>query len=508
MRTTRALVVPLLGLALAVSACGTTVPLTQTVAGGQQVGDLGQLPTGPGTSTSQPTLTGSSGAVLPGGAAGAPTTAADGGTTTYGTTGDGTTGATGLPAPGVSGRGVTPTTITIGLVVPDGIAGVASAFGVSGAANGVDPDAAVNVLVKDINAHGGVAGRKLVTYTHHYDAAAYISNQAQTVAEICADFRDDHRVFAVMFDLIDPQVRDCLAKMGSPLLVAGVLSILPAAASREHAGHMMFAASTLTAERLAELLIDSLWERTFFEKWDTAQGKPGGIAPVKIGFIHPDSADTKVLYASYARELAKHGLKVADTVTYSPNVQAGLAATQGAVLKFSSEGITHVFGASTFFLQDAENQGYRPRYAFQPGLGQLGAENAPKSQLNGAMTVGWAPTNDVNPEKAPPPSASAKRCQALMRSVGITSTARGDLKTMYSLCDVFYSFQAALPAGQAPTPTGLGHGFDALGTRFQPSLTFATRFGPDRHWGVDVVRDMAYDNGCSCLVYTSRTNRR
>jgi ABC-type branched-subunit amino acid transport system substrate-binding protein len=498
--------------ALAVSACGTTVPLTQTVAGGQVAPDgsgLGQVPGGTSGALSQLPGGSSTGAALPGGGAtAAPSGTTGAGTTGYGTTGVGATGTTGLPATGASGRGVTPTTITIGLVIPDGIAGVASAFGVSGAANGVDPDAAINALVKDINAHGGVAGRKLVTYTHHYDAAAYISNQAQTVAEICADFRDDHRVFAVMFDLIDPQVRDCLAKMGSPLLVAGVLSILPTAAYREHGGHMMFAANTLTSERLAELLVASLWERGFFGKWDTANGQAGGIAPVKIGFIHPDSADTKVLYASYARELAKHGLKVSDTVTYSPNVQAGLAATQGAVLKFSSEGITHVFGASTFFLQDAENQGYRPRYAFQPGLGQLGAENAPKRQLNGAMTVGWAPTNDVNPEKAPPPSASAKRCQALMRSVGVTSTARGDLKTMFSLCDVFYSFQAALPSGQAPTPVGLGRGFDALGTRFSPALTFAARFGPGRHAGVDVVRDMAFDNGCSCLVYTSTTNRR
>ena len=494
-------------LALVLAGCGTTVPLTSTVAGaqqGQQTNALGQ-PIGGTGGTQAPGASTSGGALgsVPGG-----TTGAGGSTGAYGTTGYGTTGTTGLPAPGVTGRGVTPTTITIGLVLPTGTDAVANGLGISGAANGVDPNAAIKALVTEINSHGGVAGRKLATYTHTYDAASYLSNSAQVVAEICADFRDDHKVFAVMFDLIDPQVRDCLAKMGSPLLVAGVGAILPSAAYAAYGGTMLFSINEITSERLAELFISSLWDRGFFGKWNTATGQPGGVAPTKIGFIYPDAPDTVVLYKAYTRELAKHGLKVADTATYSANVQAGLAATQSAVLKFASEGITHVFGASTFFLQDAENQGYRPRYAYNPGLGELGVENSPKAQLNGLMTVGWAPTNDVNPENGPPQTPVEKHCQDLMRKVGVTSTARTDLKTIYALCDVFFSFAAALPAGASPTPAGLRQGFEALGTRFQPALTFAARFGVGRHAAVDEVRDMAYVNSCNCLKYMSSRDRR
>ena len=171
------------------------------------------------------------------------------------------------------------------------------------------------------------------------------------------------------------------------------------------------------------------------------------------------------------------------------------------------QGITHVFGASAFFLRDAESQHYRPRYAYLPALGAFGAANSPPEQMNGAMTVGWAPTIDVNQEQDPGDTAGAAHCRAVMRAAGLTATNRQDQKLMYAVCDALYSFRAALTASQAPSVPGLRRGYEALGGSFKGAQTFASLLAPNHHYGVDSVRDVAYDTACTCLKYTSKTNR-
>jgi hypothetical protein len=339
--------------------------------------------------------------------------------------------------------------------------------------------------------------------------AGYVPNRAHTIAAVCADFRDDHKVFVAMISISAPDLRKCMADMGTPLVVydATVGSIVPAAAFREHQGSYLYVPNGIASERLAELFVKSLMARSFTEKWDTTNGSPGGIAPTKLGLIHADTPDENTKYAAYAKELAKHGWRFSDTVTYSGDVSTALAATQSAVLKFSSEGITHVFGASAFFLRDADSQHYRPRYAYLPALGAFGAANSPSTQMAGAMTVGWAPTVDVNTEQDPGDTAGAPHCRAVMRAAGLTASNRQDQKLMYAVCDSVYSFRAALTAGQVPSVLGLRRGYEALGSSFRGAQTFASLLAPNHHFGVDAVRDVAYDTACSCLKYTSRASR-
>jgi hypothetical protein len=491
-----------LGLALSVAACGTTVPLTQQARSGDATTLDPGAPVGPGRATT--------GVVAPSyqpHAPGAPTsvggaTGSSGGGTA-GTSGGGNVG--GTTGSFARARGVTATTITIGAAIPTGTGSVAATFGISGA-GAVDEAEMWDAVVADVNRSGGLLGRKLVLYNHSIDLASYVANPAQTYAEVCADFRDDHKVFAAFVYVADPSLRDCLARMGSPLVLYGAFSSVPAAAYGEHGGSYLYGPSSITQERQAQLFIESLMARSFTQKWDIANGGPG-IAPVKLGLIHADTPDANNLYAAYGRELAKHGWRFSDTVTYSGDASTALASTQSTVLKFRAEGITHVFGASAFFLQYAESQGYRPRYAYLPGLGALGAANSPARQLKGALTVGWAPTQDVNAAQDPGDTPGAARCRAVMKTAGLPLGNRQDLKLMYAVCDAVYSFQAALTTGRQPSVPGLRGGYEGLGRRFGPAITFAASFGPGHHHGVDFVRDMAYDSGCSCLKYTSRTNR-
>jgi ABC-type branched-subunit amino acid transport system substrate-binding protein len=498
----RLLLVPALAVAFALTACGSTVQQGSVAAG--SVGSDGLSGVAGGTTggseagLSPVTATGP-GATADGAAPGALSSGSQAG----GSTAAGAVGTTeGDPVGGDKpGRGVTATTVTIGVPVATDQNAFANSMGISYSSS-VTVQSAVKAAVDRVNRSGGILGRKLQVYYHGFSVASYVSNPAQTFNEICTDFREDHPVFAVLFTIPALELRECLAKMGTPLIGGAGQAIFPESSWTAHGANYFYAPHAITVERLAKLFIASLMKRDFHQKWDTTVGGPGGVAPVKLGVIHPNTQDANALYAAYAKELAKHGLKFAVEVTYEANLQAGLAATQGAVLRFKAEGITHVYGASAFFLQDAENQAYRPRYAYLPGLGYLGAQNSPPAQLKGALTVGWIPTVDVDAGQDPGDTPGASSCRALMRSAGVSGAARADQLTMYSICDLVSVLRDAVTAGGAPTVAALRRGYESIGSRFPTALTFGAVMAPGRHYGADSVRDMAYDSACSCLKYT------
>lgn len=499
--------VALAGLALGVTACGSTVQ--QSSSAGPQTGTadqsgLGAMPGGAGA----PSLGGSSSGLTVSGAVGS---SVAGGSSSTNSSQASTTVVSGGSDRGGRGsvpgaRGVTASTITVGIPIPSDTNAVANTFGINGAGS-VAPQDMVSAITNDINRTGGILGRKLVSYVHPYSLASYIANPSQGDGQICTDFRDDHKVFSVLFNLVDDYLRQCMAAMGAPLvLLNGNAAYLPAADYRAYGGDFLYGPTAITAERLAALFVKSLVARGFVQPWNILAGG-AGASPPRLGVIHVDTPEQNAYYGDIAKELAKYGYRFAASFTYARDVNAAFAGTQSAVLKFKSEGITHVFGASAFFLQDAKSQQYYPRYAYLPGLGQVGAQNVPADEMNGAMSVGWAPTIDVAADQDPGDTPGAKHCRDVMVRAGLSVASRSDLETMYAVCDALYSFRAALTAGGAPTVRGLRAGYEALGTRFPPALSFSVRLGADRHYGIDSVRDIAWNPTCSCLTYTSRTNR-
>jgi ABC-type branched-subunit amino acid transport system substrate-binding protein len=393
------------------------------------------------------------------------------------------------------------------LAVAGGTDALAGSLGISGGGT-LAVDKVVAAMVAEVNRTGGILGRQLALYVHSYDAAKALSNPSQVLAEVCADFRDDHEVFAVLSSVLDPALRQCLAEMGSPLLAlgGGVSTIISAAAYQENGGSYLYGIDTISIERLSELFIQSLLARRFTEPWNTASGAPGG-APVKLGVIHVDAPDTTALYAAYGRELEKAGLRFEEKVTYPQNIDDAIASSLSAVLRFRSAGITHVFGASAFFLRVAESQGYRPRYAYLPALGAIGVANSPAPQMRGAMSVGWVPVTDVGGAQDPGDNPGATACRTTMQAAGLSLAARADVAVMYAACDAVGAFRAALTAGGSADVASLRRGYESLGSSFPTALAFGASLGPNRHNGVDSVRDLAFDAGCACLEYTSGSNR-
>lgn len=512
---------------LALTACGSTVQQSDTSLQGQgglaapgqdpgaALGTPGSLDAPAGGTGGLPTdTTGGTGGTsgnggLPAGGTGG--TGGNGGATTpsdpnsTGGNGGGNGGGSGGGG-GAPGRGVTADSISIGIPVETGTQAAADAFGVSGAST-ASQEAIYKAVLSDVNKSGGVLGRKLTPAFHPFDVGAAVANPNQTVAEICADYATDRPVLAVVFGIANAGLRECTAKMGSPLLLTNsTASVVGQAEYAKNGGNFLYGVNSITAERQADLFVDSLLDRKFDATWNTATGGPGAL-PVKMAVIHVDTPEQNALYAAYEKALKARGYSFAEKVTYPQNATSALASTQSAVLRFRGAGITHVFGASVFYLLAAEAQGYRPRYAYIPGLGQLGVSNAPARQMNGAMTVGWAPTTDVGAAKDPGANPGAARCMAAMKAGGLSTGKRGDLPAMYNACDVVYSMVAALKAGGSPNVAGLRAGFESMGSSFKPALTFRTSLSPSSHSGINSVRDMAYDSGCKCLVYTSNKDR-
>jgi hypothetical protein len=200
--------------------------------------------------------------------------------------------------------------------------------------------------------------------------------------------------------------------------------------------------------------------------------------------------------------LVAHRVNVADEVAVTrPPAASGAADTAGqlssAILRFRSEGITHVLfvptgGAVPFiFMSEAEGQSFHPRYAMNSlDIPYFVADQAPSSQLHGALAIGWSPASDMHHEQEPPPTASRDLCYSITKT---NDAAR--------YCDGLFFLKTALDRATTLDAAGLQAAVEGMGTAFDPVFSLADHFGPNRHDGASAIRVDAYDDACSCFKY-------
>ena len=492
--------------------CGTTVPQGGAVAGPgaalSQGGDgLGPV-AGSGSDPLAPSY-GDSGAPLGGGVAAGPGGAGAAPRPGAGAP-DAPTGPAVAPAPGspgvaaaADGRGFTKSTVKIGFSTAEDASAFASSFGLEGLETG-DIRAMIEATVADVNRRGGLGGRRVVPVIHNFNTAELLNNPAAAMQAACAAWTEDDRVFAVVNPpLVDGNLLQCLKKAATPLVYAGM--DFPRSYSSTYAEFPdFFNVNAMLGERYDAIAVKRLAARKFFEKWDTINGGPGTV-PTKIGLIVTEGTAGQALIASLRRELAKHGQRLDVVVTCPPSLSDGLSCRQAAGLRFKSDNVSHVFGASVPFMQQAEQQRYRPRYFldYQPNTY---AQNVPAAQLEGAMGESYMPMLDVPQGEDPgPPSKASGYCLDVMRKAGQEPSSRSVTWYMQIACDGMFFVKSAIDAYGSVTDVSLRPGFESLGTRVPAAMTWATRIGPGDHAGVYGLRDVAFESGCSCFGYTSTT---
>jgi hypothetical protein len=499
-----------LPLVLALSACGTTVPrgaatgspdavdpssYLQSPASGPATGPLALVPQSGGTTSVAPE---------------APPTAAAG---------------AGVPldpaAPPVAGYGpgVTDKALYVGIMVKVNAEQANAAAGAAGVSTG-DEELGFRILIDEVNAHGGIAGRRVVPVFHKVDASTTQTND-EIVRAMCADWTEDHHVFATLYGG-DPALLACLDKAQS---VVAYDNLGTSAASIFQKYRYYAEVSLFNVNRLARAEVQGLAGQGWFAPWNAAVGAPGGPG-TKVGVLTYDDPSFKsAVTHDLLPALAKQGHASVSTVyvrvPQSTAELSGLSADiANAILKLRQAGAEHVvlFDASgtltLLFLNAAQAQQYFPRYGINSQNAVqllMNGGNIQKQQLVGSQGIGWFPVMDVADQYAsdsgPDSNAARRRCLDLYRRHQVTFADANAKAVALLTCNSMFFLKAAVERGTSTTPGVISRdtflaGVNALGTSFESAMTFSTRFGPTKHDGASAYRPLAYDGSCGCVHYT------
>ena len=288
---------------------GTTTDGLTTTGGGTS---------GTGTTTGSTTSGGTSGGAATGGSVTSPGAGSGGGTAAAG----------GKPV--LQGPGVSDTEIKLGLPYCGDCAAANAAVGAGGEDPG-DTRRYYQAVLDDVNARGGVLGRKLVPVYHEISASQNIDTSSQAM---CETFTKDNKV--LMIFMRGEIIYECAKKAGA--LVGGSGGSGPVFERYPN----MFAPATIRLERLGAVTVKAMIKAGWHKpepKWPTG----------KIGLITWDNNDYRYsMEKGWLAALRGGGLKETD-VRYVAVPQSdksladASAAISSAVLAFREQGIDHVF---------------------------------------------------------------------------------------------------------------------------------------------------------------------
>lgn len=531
--------VPAVLVALAATACGSTV---QTTAGG-----AGALP--PPSGGDGLSLQGGTPGAGPGtgldGAAGS-SSAGDGtGTGASAGTGSGSTGArgtgpgSGAPGPAIVadpgspsgpsagttsagsgealGPGVDAKTIKVGVTYVANGEAANSAIG-GGGIDSSDGKANAKAVIDEINARGGVAGRKLVGVYVAYDATSSDTPAFQDERACNALTRDD-KVLAVTSSGLTEVFPACMQKAGVTILDSGKLIAQDAQLLRTFPSLLQL--GTLVQDRMMQEMVRSLQRQQYFTGWNNTTGSANPASPVKVGVLTLDSPEwirplNSVLLPSLKTagySVAKEDVQRIPKASTTSDVGRQAQAVGSAVLRLRSDGVTHLVmldasGTITiFFAQAAKNQGYYPRLGVNSATGMQALTDAGvggNDIFEGAVGLGWFPNIDLpRSEAAKRQGPATKDCLAVIKKrTGQDLSAGNGASIALAGCDsLFFLKTVGDRAGTRLNQSGLVATAEGLGTAFSAALYGKTRFAPGRHDALETGYDMAWSTDCTCATY-------
>ncbi len=183
-----------------------------------------------------------------------------------------------------------------------------------------------------------------------------------------------------------------------------------------------------------------------------------------------------------------------------------VSSIQNAVLKFRSNGVTHVMfldwnsSITYFFLKQAKSQEYYPRYGFSSLRTPPSSKRtlAPISSLEPSAWAGfpprtWSSPSPSNPARSPL-RVSRREPRARRRTApGLQLTHRRPL----------HPSSTASNAPPGVTPSDFRTGVAALGTtNLTAAAGFIDSWSTTKPWGGSQVRPLKYVTSCSCFQYS------
>jgi hypothetical protein len=391
--------------------------------------------------------------------------------------------------------GVTDSTVTLGFWTVD-----AATFAAAAAATGyqydptnvnnLDVKAETKALIDYFNAHGGLAGRKIVPVYYQANIQNLVtrSGRQQEAQNACATYTEDNHVFS--FETFKGFTEDNILQCAIDHKTVDVDTWFQGAeltnSRAQQAIPYWYATNKLIAESRERTQVDRLAAVGFFTKG------------AKVGVLTEDVPMSKESAAKGLKPaLAAHGVPVAAEAVYPDVIDSPW---QTYVLQFKQLGIDHVlFSTSTYewwtavlFMRAADNQGYHPRYGLTTDVNPGGdfTSNAPKSQLPGAVAVGWNPQADVGAQLT---GAQYDLCMKIEKAAGQPGASAPNT------CDYLFFTQDALEHAPEFSVKGFQAGVAALGRTYPAMFVPITDFSNGRVAGVTQVQTTAYDEKCGCF---------
>lgn len=483
--------VALAGLALA-AACGSNVALTERSATQASLGSGLDDLAGAGTSAPEQSPSQATTTDVPSAddASGAQVDDETSGTQTAAPT---TTPTTGAARSLVNLPGVTASTFTVGVIASDPSTNeTLDNAGFSAASTGDEP-AAWKAMADEINAKGGIAGRKLALVFHLLNLTDSPSTQGQAA---CERFTQDTKVAVVVSGYYYSSAHECLSAKGIPSLL-GTNYGVDAIAARQNRTVVSWATPLL--DRIATTLPDAFAKLGALKKGTTA------------GILVTDSAPFTRSAAKLGAALSKRGVKVVtqvmtDSSTGDYGAQTGDASS--AVLRFRSAGVTEVLFLThnafepTLMMQVANSQSYLPRYLISTQqYPQSLTGLVPARQLERALAVGWAPAVDLRSGFATSPAAKA--CLTVMKRHGRTFNSGTQTLVGLLACDGLDLLRrATLQKDALASLDALRQAALSGSTGFVSASTLRTAFPNGRSDGIAAYQLASFASGCKCFTYT------
>ena len=390
--------------------------------------------------------------------------------------------------------------IQVGIVVQGDAAELAGSFGASEATNGPEQRWA-QALVDALNSKGGLAGRKITPVYYFIDPArAANTTTDQFAQEACSTFIEDNQVELAVTGWhysFNPNLSDCLRRKG--------VAVIESASDGSHrlqtyrnAGNL-YATSSTSLETAATVFAEGLGAQGYFRTgrvgvitYDSAEIRPT-VEQVLVPALREAGANLDAGNVVFLSEIKTTG-----------DVSRTTQEQQAAILKFRQSGVDHVVffvGAAFFFLNQAEQQGYRPRYGFSslddPQF--LTTASGSENQLKEAVGIGWAPYGDVlRSSKEPLPGE--KRCMDVITPVARPAN-QSEAYVASSFCDGLFLADhfAAATGGDLRAPALAGALREPVD--FASALTLRSRVSSLVPAGAAVYRHLAYSADCRCFAY-------
>jgi hypothetical protein len=409
------------------------------------------------------------------GSTGASTPVSGGATSSQGTSSGATVGSTAPSAPVV---GVTSNEIKLGIGIVN--VGAASEFGYN--FNIGNEQARYQALIDNVNAAGGIDGRKIVPYYSTFDA----TNPDVDAQSACVNWTQDVGVFAVIVESQFPTSGEvCVFGQGhTPFITTQGTD------QAYYANGLFFSTQASDTRTLTD-------EADFLASNGSLTGKT-------IGILTDTGTDQESVQDTLIPRLKQLGYSVADTEAI-PDSTAGVQAEPIAISNLKASGANFVIIAANVilagpFVQAASRAGYNPQWGLSDFNNEINNQVASYYPSSFQGTVGLSTHRFAEYTAGAPFAPADQACLNIVKPVDSTvlPTTNSAFEVAMGDCAVFNAFIAGVQkAGATLTQASFLQGMDSIGTFAIPGTQNGS-FTATKHDADDYEQEVAWQESCTC----------